>query len=265
MAKESNIKWTWKIGAAFWNKLMFVAMGIFMFFLISFVENQHANRVVKSTLVKINYEADNYFVDEADILRTLTLNDADQIVGKKYRDIDLKNLELRLESIKFVEDAQISADHKGTLMVEIVQSKPIARIVNQNGPHAYIGSNATALSTSDKFTSRVLIIDGPFAPKLMKENYLLTDSIGSNYFKLIQYIDQHEYWKKMISQITLQANGNIIIQPQIGDYVIIFGKPVDIENKFKKIDMFYKDILPMKGWDAYKTVNVSFNNQIVCE
>jgi cell division protein FtsQ len=121
MAKESNIKSTWKIGAPFWNKLMFVAMGVFMFFLISFVENQHANRVVKSTLVKINYEADNYFVDEADIVRTLTLNDADQIVGKKYRDIDLKNLELRLESIKFVEDAQISADHKGTLMVEIVQ------------------------------------------------------------------------------------------------------------------------------------------------
>jgi cell division protein FtsQ len=75
----------------------------------------------------------------------------------------------------------------------------------------------------------------------------------------------HDYWKKMISQITLQANGNIIMQPQIGDYVIQFGKPVDIENKFKKIDMFYKDILPMKGWDAYKTVNVSFNNQIVCE
>lgn len=265
MAKGIDIKSKWKIEASFWNKLLFASMGIFMFFLISFVENQHANRTVKSTLVRINYEADNYFVDEADIIRTLTLNDADQIVGKKYRDIDLKNLELRLESIKFVEDAQISADHKGTLMVEIVQSKPIARIVNQNGPHAYIGSNATALSTSDKFTSRVLIIDGPFAPRLMKENYLLTDSIGSQYFEVIQYIDQHEYWKKMISQISLQANGNIILQPQIGDYVIQFGKPVDIEHKFKKIDIFYKDILPMKGWDAYKSVNVSFNNQIVCE
>ena len=178
MAKETKTKSKWTIGASFWNKLVFGLMGVFMFFLIGFVENQHANRTVKSTQVRINYEADNYFVDEADILRTLTMNNADQIVGKKYRDIELKNLELRLESIKFVEDAQISTDHKGTLMVEIIQSKPIARIVNQNAPHAYIGSNATALSTSDKFTSRVLIIDGPFAPKLMKENYLLTDSTG---------------------------------------------------------------------------------------
>lgn len=265
MAEEIKTKSKWKIGASFWNKLLFGLMGVFMFFLIGFVENQHANRTVKSTVVRINYEADNYFVDETDILRTLTMNDADQIVGKKYRDIELKNLELRLESIKFVEDAQISTDHKGTLMVEIVQSKPIARIVTQNGPHAYVGSNATALSTSDKFTSRVLIIDGPFSPKLMKENYLLTDSVGSKYFELIQFIDQSEYWKKMIAQLTLQSNGNIVMLPQIGDYEIQFGKPEDIENKFKKIDMFFKDILPSKGWDAYKTVNVSFTNQIVCE
>ncbi|RTZ94301.1 MAG: cell division protein, partial [Candidatus Poseidoniales archaeon] len=35
--------------------------------------------------------------------------------------------------------------------------------------------------------------------------------------------------------------------------------------KFKKIDMFFHDILPSKGWDAYHSVNVAFNNQIVCE
>ena len=82
---------------------------------------------------------------------------------------------------------------------------------------------------------------------------------------LIQFIDQSEYWKKMIAQLTLQSNGNIVMLPQIGDYEIQFGKPEDIENKFKKIDMFFRDILPSKGWDAYKTVNVSFTNQIVCE
>lgn len=265
MAKETKPKAKWKMSAALWDKLLFGFIGFSMFFLIGFVENKHTNRTILKTAVKIDFEDDNYFVDEADIIRTLTMNDADQIVGKKYRDIDLKNLELRLESIKFVEDAQISADHKGTLMVEIKQSKPIARIVNQNAPHAYIGSNATALSTSDKFTSRVLIIDGPFASKLMKENYLLTDSVGSSYFALIQFIDQNEYWKKMISQITLLQNGDVVMQPQIGDYTILFGKPEDLEIKFKKIDMFFRDILPTKGWDAYKSVNVAFKNQIVCE
>ncbi len=267
MAKgtETEKKFKWKLKPSLWNKLGFGFIGVSMFFLIGFVENKHANRTVLKTAVKIDFEDDNYFVDETDVLRTLTMNSADQIVGKKYRDIDLKSLELRLESIKFVEDAQISADHKGTLMVEIRQSKPIARIVTQNSPHAYIGSNATALATSDKFTSRVLIIDGPFTSRLMKENYLLTDSVGSKYFELIQFIDQNAYWKKMIAQMTLLSNGDIVLLPQIGDYEIKFGKPEDIELKFKKIDMFYHEILPTKGWDAYQSVNVAFKNQIVCE
>ncbi|ABG59987.1 cell division protein [Cytophaga hutchinsonii ATCC 33406] len=265
MAKQTDNRKKWSMSQSLKNKLVFGSMGVVLLFLISFVENEHANRTIRKTLVRINYEADNYFVDEADILRTLTMNDADQIVGKKYRDIDLKTLELRLESIKFVDDAQISADHKGTLMVEINQSKPIARIVSQNSPHAYIGSNATALSTSEKFTSRVLIIDGPFASRLMKENYMLTDSTGSKYFQLIEFIDQSPYWKKMISQLTLLQNGDVVMQPQIGNYEIFFGKPTDIEVKFKKIDMFFRDILPAKGWDSYQRVNVSFNNQIVCE
>jgi len=258
-------KQKWKLSPSFWSKFVFGLMGISMLGLISFIQNEHANITVKRTVVRINYDYDNYFVDEKDILRTLTMNDADQIVGKKYRDIDLKSLELRLESIKFVEDAQISTDHKGTLMVEIKQSKPIARIVSPNSPHAYIGSNAVALSTSEKFTARVLIIDGPFASRLMKENYLSKDSTGSNYFKLIQYIDQNDYWKKMIAQITLLQNGDIVMEPQIGDYSIQFGKPEDIEIKFKKIDIFFREILPSKGWDAYRSVNVKYKDQIVCE
>ena len=268
MAKKTEQtapKKKWKFDSSMMQKATFLLMGISMFTLISFVENHHEHKMVKRTLVRIDYDFDNYFVDEKDILKTLTLNDADQIVGKKYRDIDLKMLELRLESIKFVEDAQLSTDHKGTLMVEIKQSKPIARIISQNSPHAYIGSNATTLSTSEKFTARVLLVDGPFVNRLFKENYLRTDSVGSNYFKLIEYIDQNEYWKKMITQITIQQNGEVIMQPQIGDYIIYFGKPEDIEFKFRKIDIFYKEILPSKGWDAYKSVNVKFKDQIVCE
>jgi len=255
----------WKLLASFWSKVIFGLMAVSMLSLISFVQNEQANTTVKRTVVRINYDYDNYFVDETDILRTLTMNSADEIVGKKYRDIDLKSLELRLESIKFVEDAQISTDHKGTLMVEIKQSKPIARIVSPNFPHAYIGSNAAALSTSEKFTARVLIIDGPFANNLLKENYLLKDSIGSNYFKLIQFMDQNDYWKKMISQLTLLQNGDVVMQPQIGNYTIYFGKPDDIEIKFKKIDIFFKEILPSKGWDKYRSVNVKFKDQIICE
>jgi cell division protein FtsQ len=40
---------------------------------------------------------------------------------------------------------------------------------------------------------------------------------------------------------------------------------IDIEAKFKKIKIFYKEILPAKGWDTYRKVSVKYRNQIICE
>jgi cell division protein FtsQ len=223
------------------------------------------NKRIEKTIINIEYDAGNYFVDEKDLLKTLTENESQQIVGKKYGDIMLKNLELKLENIKFVEDAEISTDHKGNLMIEVKQSKPIARIVRYNAPDAYIGSNATALAVSEKFTAHVLIVNGAYSNRFLQTDYFTKDSIGQNYFKLFQYIEKNPYWNALISECTVLANGDVVLYPQIGDYTIQFGTPVDIENKFLKTNLFFKEILPTKGWGAYSRVNVKFNNQIVCE
>jgi len=40
---------------------------------------------------------------------------------------------------------------------------------------------------------------------------------------------------------------------------------IDLEIKFKKLDIFFKEILPLRGWDAYQAVNVQYKDQIVCD
>jgi cell division protein FtsQ len=52
---------------------------------------------------------------------------------------------------------------------------------------------------------------------------------------------------------------------QVGKQVIEFGEAKDIEEKFKKINLFYEEILPAKGWNTYSRVNVKYKGQIVCE
>ncbi len=245
--------------------LFFGVLGATFFFLMGFVQVKHNEQTIQKIDVNVSVEFDNHFVEDNDIIKAMTLDNSLGIVGKKYKDIDLKSLEERLESIKFVEDAQISADHQGTLMVEVRQSKPIARIVQPYGPHAYVGSNAATLSTSDKFTARVLIVDGPRATKLMAENYLLTDSVGQQYFQLFQYIEQNEFWKAMIAQCTITENGDVVMLPQIGDYKITLGKPNQLDDKFRKLEIFFKEILPSTGWGRYHSVNVKYKDQLICE
>ena len=38
-----------------------------------------------------------------------------------------------------------------------------------------------------------------------------------------------------------------------------------LEEKFQKISLFYNDIVSAKGWNTYKSVNVKFKNQIICD
>ena len=45
---------------------------------------------------------------------------------------------------------------------------------------------------------------------------------------------------------------------------IYFGNTDNMDNKFKKLELFYKNILPTKGWNYYESVNLKFKNQIVC-
>ena len=37
-----------------------------------------------------------------------------------------------------------------------------------------------------------------------------------------------------------------------------------LEDKFKRLELFYRYGLKKVGWDKYKTVNLSFKGQIVC-
>lgn len=244
---------------------MYYVLGSIVFFsLISFVEKKQADKEVKAINVHIDYEYDNYFVTEERVLDLISKNGSDRIIGASYNDIDLKTLELRIKSHKFVEEAQVYKDHKGNLTVEVRQCRPIARVLQSDGPHAYIGSTGNTLSTSDAFTARVLLIDGAGAAKLTKKEYLESDE-GKPYLNLIKFLDQDKFWKAQIAQLTIDRNGDISMYTQIGDQLIVFGKPEEIESKFRRLKIFYKEILPTQGWNSYNKVNLKFKDQIICE
>jgi cell division protein FtsQ len=238
---------------------------IVLFSLISFVENEHANKAFENIIVEIDDEKQfNYFIDRNEVISLMTFNNTDPIIHKKYKDIDLKTLEMRIKSHKFVENAQVYKDLKGNLMVEVQQCRPLGRIVQTNGPHVYIGSNGNTLPTSEKFTARVVLIDGEKAPALMKQGYLHSEE-GKGYVDLLKIIDQDKFWKSQIVQISVNKLGEVKLYPQIGEEVFDLGKPEELPVKFRKMKIYYKTILPLKGFNRYKTVNLKYKDQIICE
>ena len=93
----------------------------------------------------------------------------------------------------------------------------------------------------------------------------LRETKSKTLLDLINAINDDTFWKSQISQLIVEKDGGVTLIPEIGNHQIEFGLAIDIEAKFKKIKLLYKEILPSKGWDKYKKISVKYRNQIVCE
>jgi cell division protein FtsQ len=83
--------------------------------------------------------------------------------------------------------------------------------------------------------------------------------------ELITFINEDEFWNAQITEVVLNSRNDIRLYQQVGKQIIEFGDAFDIEDKFDRISVFYKEILPKKGWNAYDRVSVKFKDQIICE
>lgn len=244
--------------------IMPVVAGIILIAAIGFVENRQLDKTCLEIVIDVDSHLDNYFVGKEEVLFSITQGGSRNLLGAWWRDINLKSIEKELLTHKFIRKADVYKDLEGRLLVDVYQQVPIARITPKDGPHAYVSSEGEILPVSDNFTARVLVVGGELAGQLMQAD--LPDSpYGAKVFRLLKYIDNDPFWKAQIAGLEIGKEGDILFHPQITRQVVDFGKADNIDIKFRKLDIFYSEILPRKGWNHYSKVNLKYHNQIVCE
>ncbi|MGI9545554.1 MAG: cell division protein FtsQ/DivIB, partial [Cyclobacteriaceae bacterium] len=229
-----------------------------------FAEKKYDGKTLTGVSVEIENQYDNYFLDENEIKNSLQNKDTNDFIGTAFSQLNFRELETKLKHHKFVEEAQLYHDPKGNLTVKLNQSQPIARLLRPENPDAYIGSQGQILPTSEAFTARVMVITGPFVDTLAQED-LGVSVRGRSYLELLHFIDADPFWKAQIAQIQVDKKGEVILYPQLSKQYVEFGRPMQIEEKFKRMMIFYQQILPEKGWNTYEKVNLKYENQIICE
>lgn len=81
---------------------------------------------------------------------------------------------------------------------------------------------------------------------------------------MVDFVNKDDFWRAQIEQVFVQANGELLIVPQVGDYLIEFGTPDDYELKFRNLRAVYQQGFKNIGWNRYKTISVKYRNQVVC-
>lgn len=253
MGSKFNIRKEIKIGM--------VLLGLS--FLIAFAERKQGGSVCKNISVEINNLNENHFLDEADVLQ-LVEGSGETIKGIGINRINLKQIEKKLKYDKHILDAELFGDLKGNLIVNVELRRPIARIVQKDAPDAYIAEDGVIMPVSEKYTSRVVLISGYVKALLESEDLNKTEE-GKQLMEMIEYVNADRFWSAQVAQLDIERDGKINIFPQVTGQRVEFGRAENIETKFKKLMIFYKEILPIRGWTKYERVNLEYEGQVIAE
>ena len=82
---------------------------------------------------------------------------------------------------------------------------------------------------------------------------------------MLKEIREDPFWRAQVAYLSLGKKDNLQLYTQLSRQTVYFGPPVERAEKFKKLRLFYSHILPQKGWNAYRAVDLRFKNQIVCK
>jgi cell division protein FtsQ len=234
------------------------------FSMIALVEKKQAEKLCHEISITIHDNGTNYFLEKDEVHQLVTNHSSEMIIGSLYDRIDLKSIEERIRDNKYVDDVQAYTNLRGKVFVEVWLNIPVARFMLDGEKDFYLCESGRIMPISEKYTSRVLLLTGEYLDHIPQED-IRSDSTYRQIFDLITYINNDPFWKAQIAQVEIDRKGYINLYPQVTRQYIEFGKPVSIEEKFLKLKVFYKKILPYKGWNHYTRVNIEFKDQIVCE
>lgn len=218
----------------------------------------------KCTDLKVMLPGNNNLIERDEIDRIL-LESSGVLVGRNLDDINIHKLESLLKANPFIEYAKVFADMNGVIHVDVRQRKPLIRIINMANVNFYIDQNGFKIPMSDNYTARVLVANGLIDEDFSGKVDTLSSQMARDLFRMAKFIRQDTLWNDQVEQLFVSLKGDIEIVPRVGDHKIILGTADSLDTKFRNLLVFYKRAIPKVGWDTYKTINLKYANQIICE
>jgi len=215
--------------------------------ILSFTNKNRKNQIANLNNIEIDYEK---FIDNKNIIKYLTENHV-SFDNTLISDIDFVSIEEELNKHPYIKKAEIYTDQTGKVNLYLKNRIPYVRVIN-NSDDFYLDSKMTMFPINDNYTENVLIITGEFILTNLKAK------------KLITLINNNDFWRSQITQIHFIDEEDVILITRVGDQLIEFGDLNNQEDKLNNLNIFYKKVMPVQGWQKYSKVSLKFNNQIVC-
>ena len=215
----------------------------------------------------VSFDGEGSFVTQDEVEAILTQNYG-AYIGQRLDSVDLKRIETILEGKSAILRSEAYVTRDRTLRIDILQRRPVLRF-SKAGQGWYADAQGFIFPLQEHFTARVPIVDGAIPmtvpagfkgrPENEKESRWLDGML-----EMVRYMERSKIWADAIVQMHVEQNGDLVLIPREGKERFIFGNPFGCADKFGRLEDYYRYIVPEKGPEYYKTVNVKFEKQIVC-
>lgn len=241
---------------------------------LGFTEHRREEMLCKEIVINVDDSLGNSFVQKEDI-EQLIRDRFGMLTGKQILSINISLLEKIIDSNPFVLKAQVFSTVDGKLVVEVKQRIPVVRVINAFHESFYIDESGVLMPLNEKFAAHVPVANGNIFNRETEQRIRnLTEreisapgfspTLLEKIFMVSSYVRHHDFWNAQIEQVYVNADGELELIPRVGNQTILFGDEKEMEEKFDKLYTFYTAGLSKTGWNQYKTINLTFKDQVVC-
>lgn len=229
-----------------------------MGFLLNAAWTKQGKAICKGYAIARQDDDSFVFVKRAEIEKLIRYRAGGRIIGQAVDRFPLQGMEDSLRTFIGVSDAQAYFDNRSVLHVRIRERVPVARVFATNGSSFYLDSAAQPLPISDQ-----VVIDCPVFNGL---NWIghRPDSLQANRaVALARYVQADSFWTAQVGHFEIDEKGRFELIPVAGNHRVQFGTAEDPAAAFRRLWLFYKNVLGPQGLDRYARVDVQYQGQVV--
>jgi cell division protein FtsQ len=99
--------------------------------------------------------------------------------------------------------------------------------------------------------------------KLVQNLDSVIHALDSSLFVFAQFLDSNKFAGALTGQININPGNELTIVPRLGNFKIDLGTVENLDDKFLRLESFYRTTLPQAGWNKYSKISLKYKNQIV--
>ena len=250
-------------------KILTMLTGVYVLFTPLFIHSRMDASPCRGIEITIADSARHRFVNRNDIMN-LVRSTGIRVRGIPVNEISIAGIEEKIKTLKELRVAEVYFSADNMMHIYADQREPVMRVIATYGGDFFIDTEGVIMRRHNIYTPRLHVfeIDMVFSPNAMTGTSIFENEKTVNLaraYELVKYINNDTFWSAMIDHLYMARDGEVEMVPRVGNHVIHLGKVENFQEKFDKLFVFYREAMPKAGWDRYKTVNIEYKGQVVCQ